>query len=139
MDLYVGTCGYSYKEWKGTFYPEKLPARRMLGFYGGCFRSVEINSTFYGMPAASVLEGWADAVPAGFKFVLKAPKQITHLRVLRDAGGLLAQFVEVAGALTEHGGSPGQVTRSGASALAAAPEAERRAYADDSACGRNKM
>ncbi len=104
MDLYVGTSGYSYKEWKGTFYPEKLPARRMLGFYGECFRSVEINSTFYGVPAASVLEGWADAVPAGFKFVLKAPKQITHLRVLKDADGLLAQFVEVAGALTERGG-----------------------------------
>jgi uncharacterized protein YecE (DUF72 family) len=104
MDLYVGTSGYSYKEWKGTFYPEKLPARRMLGFYGECFRSVEINSTFYGVPGTAVLQGWADAVPAGFKFVLKAPKQITHVRGLKDAGGLLAQFIEVAGALTEHGG-----------------------------------
>jgi uncharacterized protein YecE (DUF72 family) len=104
MDLYVGTSGYSYKEWKGTFYPKNLPAKQMLRFYGERFRTVEINSTFYGLPKASVLEGWADAVPANFQFVLKAPKQITHLQGLNDVGDLVAQLLEVAGALTEHQG-----------------------------------
>jgi uncharacterized protein YecE (DUF72 family) len=101
MDLYVGASGYFYKEWKGTFYPKDLPAHKMLRFYGERFRTVEINSTFYGLPKASVLEGWADAVPADFKFVLKAPKQITHLQGLKDAGDLMAHLLEVAGALTE--------------------------------------
>jgi uncharacterized protein YecE (DUF72 family) len=101
MNFYVGTSGYSYKEWKGTFYPKDLPAQKMLRFYGERFRTVEINSTFYGLLKASVLEGWADAVPADFKFVLKAPKQITHLQGLKDAGDLMSHLLEVAGALTE--------------------------------------
>lgn len=104
MNLYVGTSGYSYKEWKGTFYPQKLPAKQMLPYYGEHFRTVEINNTFYRMPTASVLTGWANAVPAEFKFVLKAPKQITHFKRLEDAGKSLAQFLEVAGALVEHRG-----------------------------------
>jgi uncharacterized protein YecE (DUF72 family) len=104
MNLYVGTSGYSYKEWKGTFYPQKLPAKQMLSYYGEHFRTVEINNTFYRMPTASVLKGWANAVPADFKFVLKAPKQITHLKRLNDAGTLLSQFLEVAGALAERQG-----------------------------------
>jgi uncharacterized protein YecE (DUF72 family) len=104
MDLYVGTSGFSYKEWKGTFYPKDLPAARMLRFYGERFRTVEINSTFQGMPRDSVLEGWAGAVPAGFKFVLKAPKQITHLKRLKDAGDLVSHLVESAGALKKHQG-----------------------------------
>jgi uncharacterized protein YecE (DUF72 family) len=74
MHLYVGTSGYSYKQWKGTFYPKDLPDRQMLHFYGERFRTVEINSTFRSMPKVSVLEGWAGAVPADFQFVLKAPK-----------------------------------------------------------------
>jgi uncharacterized protein YecE (DUF72 family) len=104
MDLYVGTSGYSYKEWKGTFYPKDLPAQQMLRFYGERFRTVEVNSTFYGLPRASVLEGWADVVPADFQFVLKAPRQITHLHGLKDAGDLVSHLLEVAGALTEHQG-----------------------------------
>jgi uncharacterized protein YecE (DUF72 family) len=104
IDLYVGTSGYSYKEWKGTFYPKDLPIQQMLRFYGERFRTVEINSTFYGMPKASVLQGWADTVPADFKFVLKAPKQITHLQGLEDAGDLVSHLLEVAGALKEHRG-----------------------------------
>ena len=79
MNLYVGTSGYSYKEWKGTFYPEDLPDKQMLRFYGERFRSVEINNTFYRMPKASVLEAWAAEVPADFKFVLKASQRITHI------------------------------------------------------------
>lgn len=101
MDLHVGTSGYSYKEWKGSFYPEKLPARQMLRFYGERFRTVEINSTFYGTPKASVLEAWAGDVPADFRFVLKAPQRITHIQRLKDAGELVSQFVEAAGTLEE--------------------------------------
>src|SRR5205807_7472206 len=84
--LYVGTSGYSYKEWKGTFYPEDLPAKQMLRFYGERFRSVEINNTFYRMPKASVLQTWAAEVSADFRFVLKAPQRITHFQRLVDTG-----------------------------------------------------
>src|SRR5947208_8779626 len=86
MNLYVGTSGYSYKEWKGTFYPEDLPDKQMLHFYGERFRSVEINNTFYRMPKESVLDWWAQEVPPEFKFVLKAPQRITHMQRLKDAG-----------------------------------------------------
>jgi hypothetical protein len=64
MNPYVGTSGYSYKEWKGTFYPRKLPATQMLPFYSAHFRTVEINYTFKRLPTALILEEWADAVPA---------------------------------------------------------------------------
>src|SRR5213592_3476438 len=104
MNLYVGTSGYYYKEWKGTFYPDELPDKQMLRFYGEHFRTVEINNTFYRMPKASVLKGWADAVPANFKFVLKAPQRITHLQKLKDAGDLVSYFLEVAGTLKERQG-----------------------------------
>jgi uncharacterized protein YecE (DUF72 family) len=76
----------------------------MLRYYGERFRTVEINSTFRGMPRASVLEGWASAVPADFQFVLKAPQQITHQRKLGDAADLVSHLLEVAGALMEHRG-----------------------------------
>ncbi len=79
LELHVGTSGYSYKEWRGTFYPEDLPEKQMLHFYGEHFRTVEINNSFYRMPKASVLEGWAGEVPANFKFALKAPQRITHV------------------------------------------------------------
>ena len=101
MDLYVGTSGYSYKEWKGTFYPEDLPDKQMLRFYGERFRSVEINNTFYRMPKASVLEAWANEVPADFMFVLKASQRITHHQRLKDADDSVSYLLEVAGALKE--------------------------------------
>jgi uncharacterized protein YecE (DUF72 family) len=101
MSLYVGTSGYSYKEWKGTFYPEDLPDKQMLRFYGERFRSVEINNTFYRMPKPSVLEAWANEVPADFRFVLKASQRITHMQRLKDAGDSVAYLLKVAGALKE--------------------------------------
>ena len=101
MNLYVGTSGYSYKEWKGTFYPKKLPAKRMLSFYGEHFRTVEINYTFRRLPTASILDAWAAAVPADFQFVLKAPELITHRKRLKDVDDALAGFLEVAGKLKE--------------------------------------
>src|SRR5262249_15501730 len=99
--LYVGTSGYSYKEWKGTFYPKELPNQQMLRYYGERFRTVEINNTFYRMPEASVLEAWAGEVRADFKFVLKASQQITHTQRLKDTGDLVSGLLEVAGAMKE--------------------------------------
>jgi uncharacterized protein YecE (DUF72 family) len=101
MNLYVGTSGYAYKEWKGTFYPEDLPDKQMLRFYGERFRSVEINNTFYRMPKPSVLEAWAAEVPPDFKFVLKASQRITHMQRLKDAGDSVSYLLKVAGTLKE--------------------------------------
>lgn len=101
MNLYVGTSGYSYKEWKGSFYPEDLPDKQMLHFYGERFSTVEINNTFYRMPKAPMLEAWSAEVPADFKFVLKAPQQITHIKRLKDAGDSVAYLLKVAAALKE--------------------------------------
>ena len=86
MQLHVGTSGFSYKEWKGPFYPEDLPATEMLAWYGGRLNAVEINNTFYRMPKASVLEAWAAQVPEAFRFSVKASQKITHRRRLKDAG-----------------------------------------------------
>jgi uncharacterized protein YecE (DUF72 family) len=83
MQFFVGTSGYSYKEWKGSFYPEKLPPKEMLGFYAQRFSTVEINNTFYRMPKESDLESWAAQVPDSFRFVLKAPQTITHRKRLK--------------------------------------------------------
>jgi uncharacterized protein YecE (DUF72 family) len=101
MNLYVGTSGYSYKEWKGAFYPQKLSAKQMLPFYSQHFRTVEINYTFRRLPTASVLDTWAATVPADFRFVLKAPELITHRKRLQDATDALAGFLEIAGKLKE--------------------------------------
>ena len=78
MDLHVGTSGYSYDEWKGSFYPEDLPSKRMLSYYGERLNAVEINNTFYRLPKSSVLEGWASQVPEAFRFSVKASRRITH-------------------------------------------------------------
>ena len=101
MNLYVGTSGYSYKEWKGPFYPQKLPTKQMLPFYSEHFRTVEINYTFRRLPTASVLDAWAGAVPADFQFVLKAPEPITHRKRLKDTDEALAKFLDIAGKLKE--------------------------------------
>ena len=101
MNLYVGTSGFSYKEWKGTFYPKDLPEKQMLHFYGERFRTVEINNTFYRMPKPAVLESWAAEVPADFRFVLKASRRITHIQRLKDADESAAYLWSVAQSLKE--------------------------------------
>jgi uncharacterized protein YecE (DUF72 family) len=78
MEVRVGTSGFSYAEWKGAFYPPRLRPADMLGYYAEHLPTVEINSTFYRMPRASMLEGWGAKVPEGFRFVLKASRRITH-------------------------------------------------------------
>jgi len=99
--LRVGTSGYSYKQWKGSFYPEKLPEREMLAFYGKQFSTVEINHSFYRMPSESILLNWAKSVPEGFQFALKANQQITHIRRLRNCEETLKRFLEVASVLQD--------------------------------------
>jgi uncharacterized protein YecE (DUF72 family) len=83
MKIHVGTSGYGYKEWKGIFYPEKISPREMLRFYSARLNAVEINNTFYRMPTEAVLGSWAEQVPEGFVFAIKAPQVITHLKRLR--------------------------------------------------------
>ena len=93
MNILVGTSGWSYKEWKGSFYPLKLPAGDMLRFYAGRFPAVEVNNSFYRIPAERVLATWAEQVPESFRFILKASRRVTHNNRLTDADGSLAYFL----------------------------------------------
>ncbi|HEY3968158.1 MAG TPA: DUF72 domain-containing protein [Planctomycetaceae bacterium] len=99
MRLFVGTSGYSYKEWKGGFYPEKHPQKEMLSYYAQQFSSVEINNSFYRMPETSILKAWAKQVPQGFRFALKAPQTITHFKRLKDVKKETAALLRAAAAL----------------------------------------
>ena len=83
MELHVGTSGYSYKEWKGSFYPDDLAAKDMLAYYGERLSAVEINNTFYRLPKSSVLENWSSQVPDTFRFSIKASRRITHFARLK--------------------------------------------------------
>ena len=101
MQLRAGTSGYSYKEWKGPFYPEKLAAGDMLSFYAKRLPTVEINNTFYRMPKASVLKSWASQVPPDFRFSIKASRRITHFKRLKDAGEETEYLLRTLGELGE--------------------------------------
>lgn len=89
----IGTCAWSYDDWRGVFYPEHLPASAWLAFYAQHFTSVEVDSTFYHAPAAHVAAHWRDVTPASFVFSPKLTREITHERKLRDSDGLLAEFL----------------------------------------------
>ncbi len=99
MIIYAGTSGYSYKEWKGHFYPEKLPAGDMLSFYAGRLPAVEINNTFYRLPKESVLDGWAAQVSDDFRFSIKASRRITHFKRLKGPDDETAYLLRVLGTL----------------------------------------
>jgi uncharacterized protein YecE (DUF72 family) len=90
--ILVGTSGYNYPEWKGSFYPTELPTAKMLPYYASKFPTVEVNYTFYRMPTPKLIAGWRAQVPPSFRFTLKAPKRITHDKRLRAAE--VAQSVE---------------------------------------------
>ncbi len=102
--LWTGTSGFSYAAWKGHFYPEKLPQKKMLAYYGTQLNAVEINNTFYRLPQEHVLENWAEAVPDGFKFSLKASRRITHFKRLRDVESETEYLVGVASLLGDRAG-----------------------------------
>jgi uncharacterized protein YecE (DUF72 family) len=97
--LFAGASGFSYKPWKGPFYPADLPDAGMLGYYAARLPAVEINNTFYRMPKAKVLEDWAAQTPDGFRFVLKASRKITHIHRLKDVGEMLGYLFETAATL----------------------------------------
>jgi uncharacterized protein YecE (DUF72 family) len=99
MKLYVGTSGYSYKEWKGSFYPEKLPSSEMLSYYSTRLPAVELNNTFYRMPQPAMIENWASQVPTSFRFSLKASQRITHFKRLKDVSNETQLLLELAGGL----------------------------------------
>ncbi|NIM51623.1 MAG: DUF72 domain-containing protein [Gemmatimonadales bacterium] len=99
MRVLVGTSGYAYKEWKGSFYPSDLPNDQMLRFYAERFPTVEINNTFYRMPSEKVLLQWGEQVPDRFSFVLKASRRITHQHRLKDTQDPLAYLLKNASVL----------------------------------------
>jgi uncharacterized protein YecE (DUF72 family) len=99
VQILAGTSGYSYPPWKGHFYPEKLPAAKMLGYYATRLPTVEINNTFYRMPKRELFERWVNEVPGTFRFAVKAPKRITHDKRLLDCEDALALLADGASAL----------------------------------------
>jgi uncharacterized protein YecE (DUF72 family) len=99
MAIWVGTSGYNYPEWRGSFYPEKLATAKMLPFYAERLATVEINYTFYRSPNPSILAGWSRQTPPHFRLTLKAPRRITHDARLRDCAESLQYFLSTAGTL----------------------------------------
>jgi len=96
MNVLVGTSGYNYPEWRGTFYPEKFSTAKMLEYYAARFPTVEINYTFYRMPTEKLLAGWAAGTPEHFRFTLKAPRRITHDSKLQRCEDLVQAFCRTA-------------------------------------------
>jgi len=99
MSTFVGTSGYNYPEWRGSFYPDKFPTSKMLAYYAERFDSVEVNYTFYRVPTPSLLEGWSKGTPDRFTFTLKAPRRITHDAKLRHCEELTRTFCQTAATL----------------------------------------
>ena len=90
----IGTQGWTYNAWVGPFYPPGTRPAEFLSMYARAFRAVEVDSTFYAIPAAKVVRGWADRTPPEFTFTLKLPQEITHERRLRDADDVVAEFLD---------------------------------------------
>jgi uncharacterized protein YecE (DUF72 family) len=101
MKFWIGTSGFQYAEWKGNFYPEDLPAAKMLPFYAERFSTTEINYTFHRIPAPKTIENWKAQTPEKFRFALKAPQRITHWSKLRDCADTLEYFLKVVHGLGE--------------------------------------
>lgn len=104
MRTLVGTSGYSYPAWKGHFYPDELPAKKFLSFYSSRFSTVEINNTFYKTPSARLVQTWADEVPDGFTFAIKAPQRITHQKRLKECDEPLTWLFDAIELLAEKQG-----------------------------------
>jgi len=105
MTLYVGTSGYSYKEWKGSFYPQTIAAKDMLAYYASRLHAVELNNTFYRTPQRNVIESWKAQVPENFRFSVKAPQVITHFKRLKDAGQQTRLMLNAVSALEDRLGA----------------------------------
>lgn len=94
--IHIGTQGWNYPAWVGPFYPQGTRPAEFLATYAKAFGTVEVDSTFYAVPAAKVVRGWAQRTPPGFVFALKMPQEVTHERRLRDTGDVVAQFMDAA-------------------------------------------
>ena len=105
MNLYAGTSGYSYKEWKRSFYPATLAAKDMLAYYASKLPAVELNNTFYRLPQRSMVESWKAQVPENFRFSVKAARTITLFRRLKDAGDLTKKMLETLSAFGDRLGA----------------------------------
>lgn len=101
MKKWLGTSGFQYAEWKGTFYPDDLPATKMLPFYAERFSTTEINYTFHRIPSPKTIDNWIKQTPENFRFALKAPQKVTHFARLRDCADTLDYFCRVVSALGE--------------------------------------
>ncbi len=99
--IYAGTSGYSYKEWKGRFYPQTTVAKDMLSFYASKLPAVELNNTFYRLPQPGMIESWKAQVPKNFRFCVKASQGITHFRRLKDAADATKRMLEIVSGLEE--------------------------------------
>jgi uncharacterized protein YecE (DUF72 family) len=99
--ILVGTSGFSYKEWKGTFYPEGLSAKKYLSFYAERFPTTEINNTFYRLPTPKLASGWYEGAPEDFWFTLKLSQKITHIRRLRNIDEEMGVFLAATKELKE--------------------------------------
>lgn len=97
--IHIGTSGWHYKHWLGTFYPEDIPSSEWLTFYGSRFRTVEINNSFYHLPSEKTLTAWRDATRADFLFAIKASRYLTHMKKLKDPEQPLDAFLDRAGVL----------------------------------------
>lgn len=95
MKLWIGTSGFQYTEWKGTFYPEALPTAKMLPYYAERFFATEINYTFRQIPSSKTMDRWSSLTPENFRFALKAPQKVTHFAKLRDCADTLRYFHQV--------------------------------------------
>ena len=101
MKTWIGTSGFQYTEWKGTFYPEDLPASKMLPYFAERLQTTEVNYTFHRIPSLKTIENWRAQTPGNFRFALKAPQKITHWAKLRDCQDTLAYFCKVISELGE--------------------------------------
>ncbi len=93
--VHIGTSGWSYKHWKGLYYPEKLPSTRWLSFYAGDFDTTEVNSSFYRIPSSTTVEKWMAQVPEHFRFSPKISRFLTHMKKLNDPEASLENFFSV--------------------------------------------
>ena len=102
MRIHIGTSGYNYPEWRGSFYPEGFSTTKMFAYYAERFQTVEINATFYRMPTAAMAEAWRDKAPAPFTYSLKAPRRITHDARLQNCQDAVRFFTETARVVGTH-------------------------------------
>src|SRR5438270_3237131 len=93
--IHIGTSGWSYKHWKGIFYPPKLKATSWLPYYTDYFKTTEINTSFYHLPKDTTIEKWMGDVPAGFRFSVKMSRYLTHMKKLREPEESLERFFEI--------------------------------------------